>query len=150
MITIDEAAAKWSVKPKTVLDYIYKGYIPGIECKDNRLMVPDLPKPYVKAVNQKLNQEAKYRVILKICNAGEYIDAHLLNITDEQFEAYINQLEKAGCLEKGTPSADSHSSLGWLITPAGVKMFSEGKLSLSNITINNTMNNTVKNGLVNL
>ncbi|MCC8112042.1 MAG: hypothetical protein LIO74_10805 [Ruminococcus sp.] len=145
-MTIDEAAKKWGVGYQMVLEYIYKEYIPDIEGKGSQLILPDLPKPYTKSKSGKIKQETIYKTILRICNDGEYVNANLLKITEEQFEAYMNYLQKAKCLEKADLSADLHSNLGWIITFTGVDVLSKKKFSLPNITINNTM----KNGLVNL
>lgn len=47
MITIDEAAQKWSCSKNTVLSYVYKRYITGMCVDGETLLLPDIKKPYI-------------------------------------------------------------------------------------------------------
>ena len=47
MITIDEAAQKWSCSKNTVFSYIYKRYITGMCVDGETLLLPDIKKPYI-------------------------------------------------------------------------------------------------------
>ena len=47
MITIDEAAQKWSCSKNTVLSYVYKRYITGMCVDGEMLLLPDIKKPYI-------------------------------------------------------------------------------------------------------
>mgnify|MGYP000644712330 CR=1 FL=1 len=42
MITIDEAAKKWSCSKNTVLSYVYKRYITGMCVDGETLLLPDI------------------------------------------------------------------------------------------------------------
>ena len=45
---IRTAAKEWNVSVKTVLNYIEKKYIIGISVKNDEIIIPQIPKPYVK------------------------------------------------------------------------------------------------------
>ena len=42
MITIDEAAQKWSCSKNTILSYVYKRYITGMCVDGEMLLLPDI------------------------------------------------------------------------------------------------------------
>lgn len=46
-MTIEQAEKKWNVKSATILKYIEKGLIDNLSCKNNILILPDIPKPYI-------------------------------------------------------------------------------------------------------
>ncbi|MCD7958865.1 MAG: hypothetical protein LUF89_05045 [Ruminococcus sp.] len=151
-MTIDEAAKKWDIQAKTVLDYIYKGYILDISCDNNEIMLPNIPKPAIQNKRGKLSAQKIYETILRICDNEQYINAKIFGITEEQFEFYMQELEKSGYLSKTNSSADFRSNFGWNIMPTGAEMLLKRKFSLPGITINNPVGiqNAAKIGFVNL
>jgi len=150
-MTIDEAAKKWCVTTGKVIDYICKGYILGISCREDKLVIPDIPTPATRGNAKSTNVEAVFKKILSVCNRMEYTNAAILGITGEQFEYCMNELEKHDYIQKNNPSADFRSNLYWSITLTGVEMLSKRKFSLPGITINNPVGiqNTAKIGLAN-
>lgn len=64
MITIDEAAKKWSCSKNTVLSYVYKRYITGMCIVGETLLLHDIEKPYIprKRIDGSLDY---YRALLR-------------------------------------------------------------------------------------
>lgn len=86
MITIDEAAKKWSCSKNTVLSYVYKRYITGMCVDDEMLLLPDIEKPYIprKRIDGSLDY---YRALLRTIQRERFIDEHILDISKEKFNA---------------------------------------------------------------
>ena len=97
MITIDEAAKKWSCSKNTV--YVYKRYITGMCVDGETLLLPDIEKPYIprKRIVDSLDY---YRALLRTIQRERFIDEHILGISKEKFNAYIEELESAGYIKK--------------------------------------------------
>ena len=47
LMTVNEAASRWNVNVKTVVEYIVKGYIFDLTIENNRLILPDISKPKI-------------------------------------------------------------------------------------------------------
>lgn len=101
MITIDEAAKKWSCSKNTVLSYVYKRYITGMCVDGETLLLPDIEKPYIprKRIDGSLDY---YRALLRTIQRERFIDEHILGISKEKFNAYIEELE-CGIYKKVEP-----------------------------------------------
>lgn len=99
MITIDEAAKKWSCSKNTVLSYVYKRYITGMCVDGETLLLPDIEKPYIprKRIGGSLDY---YRALLRTIQRERFIDEHILGISKEKFNACIEELESAGYIKK--------------------------------------------------
>lgn len=99
MITIDEAAKKWSCSKNMVLSYVYKRYITGMCVDGETLLLPDIEKPYIprKRIDGSLDY---YRALLRTIQRERFIDEHILGISKEKFNAYIEELESAGYIKK--------------------------------------------------
>ena len=97
MITIDEAAKKWSCSKNTVLSYVYKRYITGMCVDGETLLLPDIEKPYIprKRIDGSLDY---YRALLRTIQRERFIDEHILGISKEE-------LESAGYIKKVEPDA---------------------------------------------
>lgn len=80
MITIDEAAKKWSCSKNTVLSYAYKRYITGMCVDGETLLLPDIEKPYIprKRIDGSLYY---YRALLRTIQRERFIDEHILGIS---------------------------------------------------------------------
>ena len=91
MITIDEAAKKWSCSKNTVLSYVYKRYITGMCVDGETLLLPDIEKPYIprKRIDGSLDY---YRALLRTIQRERFIDEHILGISKEKFNASISTL----------------------------------------------------------
>ena len=99
MITIDEAAKKWSCSKNTVLSYAYKRYITGMCVDGETLLLPDIEKPYIprKRIDGSLDY---YRALLRTIQRKRFIDEHILGISKEKFNTYIEELKSAGYIKK--------------------------------------------------
>ena len=99
MITIDEAAQKWSCSKNTVLSYVYKRYITGMCVDGETLLLPDIKKLYIprKRFDGSLDY---YKALLRTIRREQFIDEHILGISKEKYSAYIEELEGAGYIKK--------------------------------------------------
>ena len=74
-------------------------------CVDGEtLLLPDIEKPYIprKRIDGSLDY---YRVLLRTIQRKRFIDEHILGISQEKFNAYIEELESAGYIKKVEPDA---------------------------------------------
>lgn len=72
-------------------------------CVDGEtLLLPDIEKPYIprKRIDGSLDY---YRVLLRTIQRKRFIDEHILGISKEKFNAYIEELESAGYIKKVEP-----------------------------------------------
>ena len=69
-------------------------------CVDGEtLLLPDIEKPYIprKRIDGSLDY---YRALLRTIQRKRFIDEHILGISKEKFNAYIEELESAGYIKK--------------------------------------------------
>lgn len=74
-------------------------------CVDGEtLLLPDIEKPYIprKRIDGSLDY---YRALLRTIQREQFIDEHILGISKEKFNAYIEELESAGYIKKVEPDA---------------------------------------------
>lgn len=74
-------------------------------CVDGEtLLLPDIEKPYIprKRIDGSLDY---YRALLRTIQRKRFIDEHILGISKEKFNAYIEELESAGYIKKVEPDA---------------------------------------------
>ena len=74
-------------------------------CLDGEtLLLPDIEKPYIprKRIDGSLDY---YRALLRTIQREQFIDEHILGISKEKFNAYIEELESAGYIKKVEPDA---------------------------------------------
>ena len=72
-------------------------------CVDGEtLLLPDIEKPYIprKRIDGSLDY---YRALLRTIQRERFIDEHILGISKEKFNAYIEELESAGYIKKVEP-----------------------------------------------
>ena len=70
-------------------------------CVDGEtLLLPDIEKPYIprKRIDGSLDY---YRALLRTIQRERFIDEHILGISKEKFNAYIEELESAGYIKSG-------------------------------------------------
>ncbi len=134
-MTVDEIARKWEVKPITVLDYIYHGYIPNLAIENNCLVLPDLPKLHILHGKAKTSSSI-YRTILVVCNRCEYINANIFGITEDCFKSHLEVLEKNECIVYESQDVDYTSTNGWILTPKGIEESQKNRVHFKNLTIN--------------
>lgn len=144
-MTIEQAEKKWNVKSATILKYIEKGLIDNLSCKNNILILPDIPKPYIIKNGSNKTVEDAYRHILKACNKKQYIDCFLLNISEEEFVTYRDSLVAEKLLEKIKNAKVGTSNMGYIITQKGINAINTKK----NIDIT-LFNLSPKVGLINV
>lgn len=124
-MTIAEAATKWDVTHATVYDYIDKGYIYGLYVENNKIMFPEIPKPYIKKKPKNNNQRDKY--ILTAMNQDMYVNAMIMDMSDEKFKERIIALIKSNKIYIKTdtePSYTSNLDFGLLSTTGNIFSFS--------------------------
>lgn len=145
-ISVDEAAKKWGIKPEAVLRYIYNGYIEDLTVTDNKVYLPDIPRPYLSRLKDQKNTADKIcSAILKAYNNQMFLNPCLLSISREKFDFFLCQLEKSGYIDVCDPKADKGSFLRYAITPLGITMVKSSKSF--NLSLNVDPN--VNIGLVN-
>lgn len=69
-------------------------------CVDGEtLLLSDIEKPYIprKRIDSSLDY---YRALLRTIQRKRFIDEHILGISKEKFNAYIEELENAGYIKK--------------------------------------------------
>lgn len=115
MITIDEAAQKWSCSKNTVLSYVYKRYITGMCVDGEMLLLPDIKKPYIPRKRFDVSLDY-YKALLRTIRREQFIDEHILGISKEKYSAYIEELECAGYIKKVEPDAGIS---GYILTTKG-------------------------------
>ena len=74
-------------------------------CVDGEtLLLPDIEKPYIprKRIDGSLDY---YRALLRTIQRERFIDEHILGISKEKFNAYIEELESVGYIKKVEPDA---------------------------------------------
>lgn len=115
MITIDEAAQKWSCSKNTVFSYIYKRYITGMCVDGETLLLPDIKKPYIprKRLDGSLDY---YKALLRTIQKEQFIDEHILGISKEKYDAYMEELEGVEYIKKVEPDAGIS---GYILTTKG-------------------------------
>ena len=115
-MTIQEAAKTWGVKERTVFDYILKGYIYNLLVEDNVIMIPSIPKPYVKRKPKTIAEYDTY--ILNAMNKNEYVNAKIMGISQEKFEERLNALIKAiKIFSQSEGYVDYSSNIGFILAP---------------------------------
>ncbi len=107
-MTIAEAATKWDVTNATVYDYIDKGYILGLYVENNTIMFPEIPRPYVKKKPKSVTEIDKY--ILTAMNKDMYVNAKIMDISDEKFKERIIALTKSNKIYIKTDTEPSYTS----------------------------------------
>ncbi|MBE6687552.1 MAG: hypothetical protein E7591_10055 [Ruminococcaceae bacterium] len=93
MMNFIEAAEKWEVSEKTVVTYICKGYIYGLQIEDDEVLIPNIPKPYVTKQPKTTQSIDKY--ILKTMEKCCYVNPKIMNISKEKFEERLRALLEA-------------------------------------------------------
>ena len=79
-------------------------YITGMCVVGETLLLPDIEKTYIshKRIDGSLDY---YRALLRTIQREQFIDEHILGISKEKFNAYIEELESAGYIKKVEPDA---------------------------------------------
>ena len=115
-MTIQEAAKAWGVNERTVFDYILKGYIYNLFVEDNVIMIPSIPKPYVKRKPKTIAEYDTY--ILNAMNRNEYVNAKIMGISQEKFEERLYALIKAiKIFPQIEGYVDYSSNIGFILSP---------------------------------
>ena len=114
-MTIHEAVNRWNVKENTVFDYISKGYIYGLAIENNEIVIPDIPKPYIKPKPKTVVEYDKY--ILTAMNKECYVNAKIMGIDQDKFEERLKALVKSKKIfPKSDNSMDYSSNLDFILS----------------------------------
>lgn len=122
-MTLEQASATWKTSGTTICKWICEGLINNISLKENKLILPDIPKPRIVRKNIEITAEKAYKEILEACNKNEYIDAYLLRISEDQFVNYITILKQNGLLN----GYGIDSNIGYSITTKGIDFIKSKK-----------------------
>ena len=114
-MTIQEAAKAWGVKERTIFDYILKGYIYNLVVEDNLIMIPSIPKPYVKRKPKTVAEYDTY--ILNAMNRNEYVNAKIMGISQDKFEERLKALTKSmKIFPQNEKQIDYSSNIGFILS----------------------------------
>ena len=138
-MTVNEAASRWNVNVKTVVEYIVKGYIFDLTIENNRLILPDISKPKIIKGNYKKNSSNYYKWILEACRDEHYINSEIIGIDEELFDSHVMQLVKEGFLIKNSANRTG-TNIGYQITSCGIESLNSKKNINIPITVNFNFN----------
>ena len=114
-MTIQEAAKAWGVKEYTVFNYILKGYIYNLSIEANEIMIPNIPKPYVKRKPKTIAEYDTY--ILNAMNRDGYVNAKIIGLDQEKFtERLIALIKENRIFPKDETVADYSSNLPFVLS----------------------------------
>lgn len=133
-MTIKEASQKWGLTENTICKYIAKEWFDGIYCEQNRVLLPEIPKPYKTTLKGNETVERLLRTILKACNERRYLSAYMLGVSPAAFFDFIDTLKKEEMIEG--EAQYGASNMGFKITLKGIKESKKKKLSSPVLNIN--------------
>lgn len=143
MLTLEMATKKWCLSENKILQLIKDGYINDVTVENHILLLPDIPKPLLIKKNVKLDENKRYRYILRACNENLYIDEYILKVNVEHFEILITQLITNNYL---SGNFNGKNNLNCVITPKGIEYSNSKK----KIYINNSIGINNNIGLINM
>lgn len=114
-MTISEASKKWGVSEKTILIYIYKEYIFELSIENNRIIIPDFNKPYIKNLKDK-EISVIDNAILKSLNELKYYNFKIANIDREIFIERMKTLERDGKIYTTNENPCYDSNINFIIS----------------------------------
>lgn len=107
-MTIQEAANRWGVKESTIWEYIGRGYIFNLSVDNNQIILPDIPKPYVKK-NLKRASTIDATIVDAI-DKNLYVSYTSLGLSKEKFEERLRAIERKECIHKRNESCEDYST----------------------------------------
>lgn len=131
-LTLYEAKKQWGVSYDALCWWLDFGFIPEVELNDGVVTVGET-KPYVPKRGTTITVENVRKYILTACENLEYIDFHILNISEEQFIAILLQLEEKRYIQSNFPDADCKSNRHFTITEDGEKFLKKRKFKLEKL-----------------
>lgn len=131
-LTLYEAKKQWGVSYDALCWWLDFGFIPEVELNDGVVTVGET-KPYVPKRGTTITVENVRKYILTACENLEYIDFHILNISEEQFIAILLQLEEKKYVQRNLPDADCKSNKYFTITEDGEKFLKKRKFKLEKL-----------------
>lgn len=119
-MNIENAAKEWKVTVKTVLDYIGKRYIIGISIVDDEIIIPSIPKPYVKKKPKTIKDIDNY--ICEALNHEGYANYRILDIEKEKFEERLRALTDSNMIKQRNPAnQDYKTTLNYMLVASAEK-----------------------------
>lgn len=116
---IRTAAKEWNVSVKTVLDYIEKKYIIGISVNDDEIIIPQIPKPYVKRKPKTIKEIDKY--ICDTLNHGGYTNYRIIGIEKDKFKERLFELMESNTIKQKTDVNDYETTLNYTLAATAEK-----------------------------
>ena len=111
---IKTAAREWNVSVKTVLNYIEKKYIIGISVKDDEIVIPDIPKPYIKRKPKTVGNVDKY--IRDTLNHNGYANYRIIGIDDKVFRERLNEMTAENIIkQRNRENTDYETTLNYML-----------------------------------
>jgi len=113
-MNIQTAANEWNVSVKTVLNYIGKRYIVGISAIDDEIVIPSIPKPYVKRKPKTIKEMDKY--ICDTLNHDGYANYRIMDIDKGKFRERLCALTCANMIKQRDPNTqDFETTLNYML-----------------------------------
>lgn len=111
---IKNAAREWNVSVKTVLSYIEKKYIIGISVENDEIIVPSIPKPYIKRKPKTVSDVDKY--IRNTLDHNGYANYRIIGIEDKVFKERLQELTNANLIKQRDPeNSDYQTTLNYML-----------------------------------
>lgn len=131
-MTLTEAKKKWGISYETLCCWLDLGYLPNVTI-ENGIIDVENDEPYIPKANAKITVESVRKYILLACSELKFISYKILNISAEQFQAILLQLEDKKYIQRNLPTANLTSNENFIITEDGEAFLRKGKFKLSGI-----------------
>lgn len=119
-MNIKTAAENWHVSVKTILGYIEKKYIIGISVKDDEIVIPSIPKPYIKRKPKTVDDMDKY--IREALNHNCYANYRIMGIEKNTFKERLNEMTAANIIKQRYPdNTDFETTLNYMLVASADK-----------------------------
>ncbi|MBO5448317.1 MAG: hypothetical protein J5994_03205 [Ruminococcus sp.] len=123
-MTINQAAETWNLKKEKILKLIYEEKISDITINDNRIIIPNRKEPFIIPNSAKKTTVNIYKYIVKAIDNDKYLDRFSFgnwDITEDEFDEFINQLVINGYVSKNSNYENTHSTMNLYLTIPGLK-----------------------------
>lgn len=125
-ITVEAFASAFGLSKQAVMRHADELKRQGAHLdKDGELLLPYGSRPHYNLGSTKLDEDGKrYYAILKATDKKCYVDAHVINVLPEEFDAMIQALVEAGLLVS-SGIANEHGANGYVCTPKAASLLEE-------------------------
>lgn len=144
MMTIAEAARNWGMSERAILRLINGGCFFGMSVRENRLYLPDLPKPYRPRTKKEKAQQID-RCILSALNNSQYLNQIILGVSKQKFSERLDALQNAEKIYQSSdierPTTKVSSTLGYSISAKQASHNGQGlTLNVNAVNVSTSLN----------